>query len=160
LFWGLLEAARQLVDSKNVPNSNNGIVIIKKWKTVLGQTLYTKDFQLNDNRPQSHQPNGQTQLTQPTTIIAVPQATEQLSDQASVVIRNQPPAPQEKLRQSVLNSTEITTLIDEPLLKGITLRKVLRIVNALLSGNESNELIAKRMKVEKAIVDSIKRFVR
>jgi hypothetical protein len=36
------------VDSKQVPNGKNGFVVITRWQTVLGQTLYIKEFQSAD----------------------------------------------------------------------------------------------------------------
>lgn len=45
----------RFIKSSSVPNGKNGIVIIDKWQTTLGQTIYTKTFHPQNISIQSHQ---------------------------------------------------------------------------------------------------------
>lgn len=45
----------RFIESSSVPNGKNGIVIINKRQTTLGQTIYTKTFQPKNISIQSHQ---------------------------------------------------------------------------------------------------------
>lgn len=125
----------RFVDSKSVPNGKNGFVIIKKWQTLLGQTLYTKVFQPN---PDSKLPI-QAQVTEP--------------EQQSVVIQKQS-------RQFVLSSVAIADLLSNPQFKQIiTVGKVMKIVDTLITGNKGSAVIAKKFGVEEAMIDLIKNYV-
>lgn len=164
----------RLVDSKNVPNGKYGFVIIRKWQTVLGQTLYTKDFQSNDNQLQFRQPDGQMQIPQQPTLYdlsAHPQSQSQPKDEREKPLPVQATGPAQELvrnivashkpkRQFVLDGDSITALFDNPQFKEkITVGKVLKIVQALIEGNETIDALAKQFEVQEAMVNLIKAYV-
>lgn len=153
----------RFVDSKSVPTGKNGIVIIKKWQTMLGQTLYTKDFQSNEIQPQG----SQIQLPQQATLYDMasqvctkhgvnPVATPQIdkSKQQSV-------AEQKQLQQFVLTSVSISNLLDNPKFKtNITIGKVLKIIRSLIDGGETSADIAKQFNVEQSTVEQISNCIK
>ncbi|MHB8066200.1 MAG: ADP-ribosylglycohydrolase family protein, partial [Ruminiclostridium sp.] len=161
----------RLVDSKSVPNGKYGIVIIEKWQTMLGQTLYTKDFKPNDTRQQSSQPGVEMKKPhQPTLYDLADQsklkAEQQAAAQAKTKISAQEPvqgmlAPQNAKRQFVLDSNAVAALLSNPQFKNnITVGKVMKIIQALLDGDKASDILAKQFEVEKAMIDLIKGFVK
>jgi ADP-ribosylglycohydrolase len=148
-------------DTLEVPNGKSGVVIITKWKTVLGQSIYTKDVQQIERKRQICQSESQIQLQLENIRTAeTPELTRQTSAQMSMIIPSQQSASQERTRQFIMNSNEITSLAGDPLLQRITFSKALQIANEIFTGNESSETIAKQMEVEQAVVASIMKFVK
>lgn len=161
----------RLVDSKNIPNGNYGIVIIDKWKTMLGQTLYTKGFKPNNMQQQSNQPGLEMKKPhQPNLYDLADHANlkdeQQAADLSKTKISAQEPAqellaPQNTKRQFVLDSNAIATLISNPQFKNnITIGKVLKIIQVLLVGDQASDILANQFEVEKVMIDLIKVFVR
>ncbi|WP_035214763.1 ADP-ribosylglycohydrolase family protein [Desulfitobacterium hafniense] len=150
----------QLVDSKNVPNGKYGIVIIRKWQTALGQTLYTKEAELYDNGPQS---NDQTTLYD--FAAHSPSKTKAIWSQMPSTAPVQKSIPQNvalsKLkRQFVLDGDSIAALLGNPQFKKkITVGKMLKIVRALIESDEASDILAKQFEVEQSIVDLLKAYV-
>lgn len=96
----------RFIKSSSVSNGKNGIIIINKWQTTLGQTIYTKTFQPKNIFIQSHQ----LQKT---------------------VSRPQQVIPNES-KKFVLNLMDISELLGTPEFKmNITIGKVLKIIKDL-----------------------------
>lgn len=161
----------RLIDSKSVPNGKYGIVIIKKWQTILGQTLYTKDFKPNDTRQQSNQPGVETQIPQQPTLYDLAEqsklkAEHQAPSQSKIKIPTQEPmqemlAPQKAKRQFVLDSNDVATLLGNPRFKkNITVGKVMRIIQAIIDGDKASDVLAKQFEVDQAMVEIIKGLVK
>jgi len=151
----------RVIDSKSVPNGKNGIVIIKKWQTMLGQTLYTKVFQPNDHQPKSRQPDGQTQVFQQPTLYDLSAMPKQQSNPPVHETVPQTIEPQKSKPQFAMDEDAITMLLDNPKFKNsITIGKVLKIIHALMKGKDNSEVISKQFEVEQAMVDILKAYVK
>lgn len=149
-------AIRQ-IDSRQAPNGKNGFVVITKWQTVLGQTIYTKKF--DDRR----QPNGQTQFKIPSTtnkLEPVAQFTVQQS-LADTPIQNFAASQNNLQKQFVLNNAIIETLLEKPDFKeSITVGKVLKIIQELIMEKDSIEAISKRYKVDAAMIELLRKCMK
>ena len=161
----------RLVDSKSVPNGNYGIVIIKKWQTMLGQTLYTKDFKLNDTRQQSSQPGVEMQIPQQPSLydwveLSNLKAEQKAQSKMQIKIsaqepRQEIPTPQKVKRQFILDSNDVAALLGNPQFKNnITVGKVMKIIQALIDSEKASDVLANQFEVEQVMVDLIKSFVK
>lgn len=120
------------IKSQNIPNGKNGIVIIEKWKTTLGQTLYTKSFQPNSKQFQIQ---------------------DSMPIQQSIDILN-------GSKQFVLNLSDIIYLLENPQFKtNITIGKVLNIIRSLIENKLPCDEIAKKFKIEQSMVEVLKQYV-
>jgi len=136
------------ISTETIPSGKNDVIIITKWQSALGQTMYIKDRKQNDNK--LHQSGNQMQLP-----LQLPTDNVKLQ-----TIIQKPPVAQELPEQFVLKKDDVVSLLDNPSLQRITFRKVLQIVTALLERNETGASIAKQQEVEQATVDLIKTHVR
>lgn len=143
--WNITPIGKmRLVDEKNVPNGKNGVVLIKKWQTTLGQTLYTKTFQPKDKE------------NQPLPYVELPQAGRQLQPEKQL----QPNASLKEQRKFVLNPEGIADLLDNPKFKtNITVGKVLKIIGSLMEGKETSVDIARQFHVEPSVVEQIEKYI-
>lgn len=153
----------RLIDLIKVPNGKHGMVIIRKWQTMLGQTLYTKEFQANDPDSHPRQSDEQAQLPQQLTLY-------DLSESPSLKLV--PPAPmhentprqmdlQKASGQFILDANSVLALLsNSQLKKNITIGKTLKIILALIEGNKSNAAIAKQLEVDQAMVNVLRHFVK
>lgn len=162
------------VDSKDVSNGKCGIVIIRKWQTVLGQTLYMKEdtkkeATLFDNRLQSRQSDEQMQIPQQPTLydlttLPQPRPDRPAQAQATAPVQEtmqKTVAPQKAQAQFVLDENAVTALLNNSQFKNtITVGKVLRIIQTLIEGTATSEGIAKQYDVEQAMVDLIRAYVK
>ena len=124
----------RFIESENVPNGKNGIVVIKKWQTTLGQTLYTKSFQPKE----------------------ITKQTRQLEKQVPAYRQVSPKEP----KQFVLNLMGISDLLDNSEFKAnITIGKTLKIIRDLINGEETNKNIAKKYNVEQLFIEQIEKYV-
>lgn len=122
-----------LVDSQSVLNGKNGVVIIKKWQTVLGQTLYTKNFQPRDDAPQI--------------------STDE-SNSANTWIR-----PRE--RQFTLTAEVIKTLLEKPEFKSnISVGKAFKVIRAFIEKDEPVAETAKQFGLDEEMATLIKMCVK
>lgn len=144
----------RFVDSKNVLNGKHGIVIINKWQTILGQTLYTKTFRPNEIQSQpinyvDMAPKAQAKHgSKPEVFPLVNQ-----NQQQNVSI-------QQQSRQFVLTSMAIDDLLNNPNFKtNITVGKVLKIIRSLMDGKKTSAAIAKQFNVELVVVEQIDKYV-
>lgn len=157
----------RFVDSKSVPNGKYGIVIIEKWQTMLGQTLYIKNFKPKNTWQQSSQTNVEMKNPQePSADHSKLKAEQQSLTQSQPKIPAQVTvkemlAPQNAKRQFVLESNAIIALLSNPQFKkSITVGKVMKIIQTLLDDDKASDVLAKRFEVEKAMIDLIKDFVK
>lgn len=159
----------RLIDEKSVLNGKKGFVIIKKWQTVLGQTLYTKTFQPNDIQSQHHQADEQIQIFQQASAYDI-NAQSQNKD-VSLVHTKAGMLVQENVQKDItvpntkcqfaLDSASIATMLESPQFKtNITVGKFLKIISVLMESGKTSENIAKQFNVEKAFVDLIKTYIR
>jgi len=154
----------RLVDSKNVPNGKNGVVVIKKWQTALGQTLYKKDFIPNDNYSHFHQAG--MQMSQQSTLSDLSTMSQQASQPTQTQIEaqetvQQTVSPPEIKAQFILDKEGITKLFDNPNFKSnMTIGKVLKIIQVLVEENDDSVAIANKLKVNKTIIDLLKLYVK
>lgn len=154
----------RLVYSKNVPNGKYGFVIIKKWQTALGQTLYTKTFKPNDIKIQSHQLDQGT-YQQSALYDIVPQAQIKQHPKSTAQIQQTESTQliidtQKQSRKLVLTSVDISDLLSNPKFKtNITVGKVLKIIRSLIDGKKTSATIAKQFKVQQSVVEQINKYV-
>lgn len=155
------------VDFNSVPNGKHGQIIIKKWQTSLGQTLYTKSFQPNDSRSQHQQDNNQISLFQHDSLCKLDQSSKnsaqgQLFDyiESAENCSDQELYSRKTKRQFVLNITNIESLICNSQFKqSLTVGKVIKIIQVLIEKDESSVSVAKKFKVDQSMVDLLKKFI-
>lgn len=147
------------LSASNIESGKNTIVIINKCQSSLGQTMYFKDYQKNRSTPL--QAEKQIQLFEQSSIYDMiePQPTVQTQTPAHISVKRTTML-QEQQRQFILSSNDISVLLDEPLLKRITFKKVLQIINILITSNKSSVAIAKQMDVKQAAIDVIRTYVK
>lgn len=146
------------VEFHSVTNGQHGHVIIKKWKTSLGQTLYTKSFQPNDNNSQYQSNNNQISLFQQDSFGELDRTSTdgnqgQLSDSQGSTLKN-------PKRRFVLDMANIESLISNSQFnQALTIGKVIKIIQVLIENSESSASIAKKFKVDQSMVDLLKNFI-
>ena len=127
-------AADGNIESSSVLNGKNGIVIINKWQTTLGQTIYTKTFQPKNVSIQSHQ------------------SKETVSTSQQVMTKES--------KKFVLNFMDISELLGNPQFKtNITIGKVLKIIEDLITDKETIKNLSKKYKVDQLFVEQIGKYV-
>ena len=138
---------------------------------MLGQTLYTKDFKLNDTRQQSSQPGVEMQIPQQPSLYdwvelsnlkAEQQAQSKMQTKISAQEpRQEIPTPQKVKRQFILDSNDVAALLGNPQFKNnITVGKVMKIIQALIDSEKASDVLANQFEVEQVMVDLIKGFVK
>ena len=154
--------------TSTVHNGKHSVVTITKWKTALGQTLYTKNMQKLDNQP--YHPEDQIPQKSPLYDLVAPSysqsKTEQrLSSQIKMTTTfkksEQGTSVMAKTkRQLVLDNDSIAMLLEDARFKNnITIGKVLQIIQVLIEGKKTSEAVAKQFKVEVVMVELIKTYV-
>lgn len=124
----------RFIESNNAANGKNGIVIINKWQTTLGQTIYTKTFQPNNISIQSHQ----SKKMMPTPQHVMP----------------------DESKKFVLSLMDISELLGNPEFKtNITIGKVLKIIEDLINNKETSANLSKKYKVDPLFVEQIGKYV-
>ena len=133
--WNATPIGRmRFIGSSNVPNGKNGIVVINKWQTTLGQTIYTKTFRSKNISIQSHQSKK---------LAATPQ---QVMPNVS--------------KKFVLNLMDISELLGNPEFKtNITIGKVLKIIEDLINKKETSANLSKKYKVDLLFVEQIGKYI-
>lgn len=154
------------VEARYVPNGKNGFVKIQKWKSMLGQTLYTKTFQPNEILAQLQQMGGQKRIYQQSTFDDMsPQIWSEhnvpshtLSTTAST--EGERTASPKQVRQFVLTSTDISDLLaDSEFKEKITVGKMLKIIRSLMEGEQTSAAIAKQFSVSQSMVEQFGRYL-
>lgn len=122
----------RLLDVQEVPNGKNGFVVIKKWETLLGQTIYTKSF--------------------------IPNNTITFPSVNSSQLNYSQKSSNNTFR---LQTRDVCVLInDSGFNKKITLGKALKVINYLLNDNKTQEEIAKELKVEISFIERMKKYIK
>lgn len=153
-----------IIETHQAPNSKYGFVIIKKWLTVLGQTIYTKEFQPNYVKPQPQlQGDGQKHFDtqpQPATTELKPQQPVDKSA-TSVENKREPYESRPHERQFILNASIVKALLDKPEFKStITVGKVFKVIQAFVANDEQVADVAKRFDLDEGMVNLIKTYVK
>lgn len=139
-----------LIDSKSVSNGNHGVVIIKKWRTSLDQTLYTKSFHPNESQPQFYQQPTLYNLSKPTTEVQTFSPSKSMEKGSVSHVNN-------TKRQFILDNKSIKSLLNNPQFKQtITIGKILKIIQILIEGDEASDILAKKFQIEPAMINLIK----
>jgi len=157
----------RFIESKSVPNGKNGIVIIEKWQTILGQTLYTKTFQPKEMSSQLHPFEEQMSAHQQVFSYSGPDSQMQNESSLTSMTLSQITKPRQQniavpkeSKQFALNLTDISDLLDNPQFKtSITIGKTLKIIRSLINGEEIRANIAKKYNVEQSFVEEIEKHV-
>lgn len=136
----------RLVGTSTVPRGKTDIVIVYKWESVLGQTLYLKEYKNSNVEP----PKTESQLQ--------PQSDD-LSKKASLSVQESV-MPGDKKHNFLLTASDIKTLLGAPQLKRITFNKVMQILDILIASDVESTSIAKLMEVEPSIIDIIRTYIR
>jgi len=123
-------------DTSVVPSGKSGRVIIEKMETMLGQTFYVKKYERVE-RKNSFKNNIQEDLFK--TVISKP-ITEQINFS--------------------LGPQSVQELMDNPLLIRITFKKILQIIDLLMTGNLDCITIADKLKVDKGVVEIVKNHMK
>lgn len=124
----------RFIESSSVSNKKNDSIIINKWQTTLGQTIYTKTFQHNNITIQSNQFKKILPISQP----VIPKETKKF----------------------VLDLKDISELLENPEFKtNITIGKFLKIIEDLIDDKESRKSLSKKYKVEQLFVEQIEKYV-
>lgn len=161
----------RFVESKSVPNGKYGIVIIEKWQTMLGQTMYTKDFKPNDMPQQTNQSSVRTKKTHQATL-SDSEDRSKLKNEQQVAIQQQTKMPEQEptqemftsqkaKRQFVLESDDVTALLGNSHFKNsVTVGKVMKIIQTLIDSDKESSDLAKQYRIDIEMVDIIKSFVK
>lgn len=154
----------RLIDTKEVPNGKRGIVMIKKWQTALGQTIYTKDLRLFNNWDQQYTQNvGQMRFDMQPNPVAQEPNPAKLATQLTPVpgTAQKPIAPVEKQNCFVLDYATINALLENPEFKNnITVGKVFKVVQAFLESEDSAADIARFFELDEVMVNLIRACVK
>lgn len=142
-------------------------MIIEKWQTTLGQTLYTKTFQPKEIFLQTQQFEKKVSEYQQASFYD--DLGFQMQDKSGVTSMIQPQITNSKQqndktsnesKQFVINLVGISDLLGNPSFKtNITIGKVLKIIRSLIDGKETSTIIAKKYNVEQSFVEQIGKYV-
>ena len=156
----------KVVDSKCVPNGKNGFVTIQKWKSMLGQTLYTKTFQPNEILAQPQQMNEQKRIYQQSVFCDVSSQVRSECNVPSHMPLSMAETEQEgtvdskQVQQFVLTSTDISDLLADPEFKEkISVGKMLKIIRSLMEGERTSAAIAKQFSVSQSMVEQVGHYL-
>lgn len=157
----------KLVESKSVPNGQHGSVVIKKWETILGQTLYTKDFKPKEVKSQTTEFDGQIDIHQ--LMLLCNDTDSQVQTKDGGISKTSSHARGNKRRditvgreagQFILDLMSINDLLCNPNFNtNITIGKVLKIIRSLLCGEEAIKDIAKKYDIEQYMIEQIKKYI-
>ncbi|MDR1735754.1 MAG: ADP-ribosylglycohydrolase family protein [Oscillospiraceae bacterium] len=153
----------RLVDIGHAPNGKHGVVQIKKWQTVLGQTFYTKNFHPFYNGLEQETKTDEQMRLDTIPMPAASDATPQTVVQQVTDVKNKKRTIETQQRNSkfMLDSRIIESLLEKPAFKtNITIGKVLRIVLAFIEKNENVADVAKRFDLNEEMVKLIKMCIK
>ena len=125
-----------LLNQTALPSGKNGQVIVTRWKTLYGQTLYTKKY---------HRINKSEQLSMFDNSGVTP-----IPSDAKLPIKH----------TLVIDSESVKELLNASAFSRVTFKKVLQIVEALLSGNKTDDEIANTLKVSIKVIDTVKQHIK
>lgn len=135
------------VNAETIQCGKNDAVIITKWKSVWGQTMYIKEHKQNDQKFNLTGSQMQLPLQLFTDGVKLETVVEKIVTE------------QKHSKQFILKIDDVATLLDK-LPQRITFKKVFKIIAALLGDNKTSAAIAKQQKIDQATVDLIKTCVK
>lgn len=152
------------MDSKHVPNGKNGVVIIEKWQTMLGQVLYMKTFQRAELSLSDCQSDCLAKSSQQALQEVLPRQMciqENFMTLRQTVKAKSKEVTIQKRRQSFsLTSAAIAELLDHPkFAMNFSLRKALIIADCLMEGKLTQAEIAKQFKVQESVVEQLSNYI-
>lgn len=154
----------RLIDTKQASNGKYGFVIIKKWLTVLGQTIYIKEFQPIDNYPsQRTQEDRQIRLDILPQLVTYETKLQQTTLQQVATTESAQKTIEVKAheRQFSLNASIIKALLDKQEFRGnVTVGKVFKVIQAFIENDESVTEVAKRLGLDEGMVNLLKMYVK
>lgn len=125
----------RVLSTSVTPSGKTGSVIIDKMETTLGQTIYIKRFKRNEK-------------TDSNSVENFVQEARQVQLEISHAMTKQ--------TTFSLDPKGVQELMDNPLLARITFKKVLQIVNLLVSEQSDIIVIAEKLNVTKEIIEIVK----
>lgn len=129
-----------LVSTSKITQNKTVTIFINKWESTLGQTLYFKEYKRND--------------------YDVRQLDSKMHFQSETIQEGDLPLESTKNNfKFVLDARDILIILEEPELQKISFKKVLKIIERLLTTNDSIVSIAKQMKTDLKVVDILKRYI-
>ena len=131
--------------TETVKSGENTIIVINKWRSALGQTIYFKEYKRIKNLSRQSDEQAQFSICQ----------EKVLKRETAEPVQNSI-ASDKLIGQFVLLQKDLDRLLNEPLLKNRTFRKM----NALLTRFESINKIAKQLKIDPEIVDIVKTYIK
>lgn len=145
-----------LTSSKHVSNGKNGDVIIERWQTMLGQSLYTKTFQ---PAVPSLVESGQPVMQKTAPIQMCIQENLTVLQQTA---RGEPQntGTQKPQQRFSLTPAAIAELLEHPkFAMNFSLRKALIIVECLIEGKLTQAEIAQQFKVQESVVEQLGSYI-
>ena len=155
----------KFVEKREVPNGKNGVVLIEKWLTALGQTLYTKNFKPFDNSVHSkYHSSAQMELDMQHEHSTEVNNTMTAAKFQEISIENVhlPNNTVNREKQFVLDPGAIQTLLENKaeFKENVTVGKVLKVVQALMETEDTNANIAKRCKLDENMVKLLREWIK
>ena len=147
------------IDQITIKSGKFSTITIKKWISALGQTLYIKHSQKNEENHYSEQ---QIKMA----LDSVNSKSEQSGKSAAqqVTVANSMPNSNAQVReqkQVCLDNVAIETLLANPKFKkNVTIGKILKAMHCLIDSNDSSKEIAKQLKVDLDIIELLRSYVR
>lgn len=143
----------RLIEETTIQNGKYATVTIKKWKSVLGQTLYLKHFQRNEER------FSRGRLVQ---LKILPTVADSMPTQLPAQRVHTTAEPQDEgQKQFRLNDKTIDMLLAKPEFRqNKTVGKVFKVIQAIIGSKNSTETIAKQFEVELAMVKLLEECVK
>ena len=133
----------RIIDKKQVPNGKKGFVIITKWASAFGQTIYMKEFYPFNEKRQSHEKRGQSSATE----------NKNDTDISKQIVNKQ--------KHFLLDKGEVEQLLRVPEFnKKISIGKVMNAICALLETDDSISAIAKKVGMEENMVKLLNEHIK
>ena len=126
----------QQLDEKALPSGKNGRVIISRWKTLYGQTVYFKKLQRINQEEQISMFDENGDLTK--------QTEKTISNESALF----------------LDCKSIKKLLANSALSRITFKKILQIAEKIIAEESTVNEIANSLKVDVEIVNTIKQHIK
>lgn len=131
----------RLVSTSTITQNKTVTILVSKWESTLGQTFYFKEYKRNsyDVCQLGNKKYCQSELTQ--------KGTWQL----------------ERTKNGLgflITADDIAILLSKPEIQRITFKKVLKIIERLVTTNDTVLSIAKQMEVDSVVVDILKKYIK
>ena len=154
---------KRLMETKQIHKDRNGAVAIEKWRTMLGQTIYIKEFQISDD-VLSTAPNPsyiQKTMQQESAVRDVRNSEHEISFSKAAEDMSTAFTGGSGKRKLVMDADDIRVLMEDPSVnERITLGKFLKIIQAFIKDEEPVPIIAQRFKVNEKMINSIMNYIK